>query len=1349
MIAPPRAARLSRSLSSALIAAMAFALVLSPPDFAALPDADAGPADRVERASALDDVATAQLAAELAYQRLKTLGLEPADARIVVDATVAHESFESVDAQLAARLASAEALEAALVVRLLEDRLLPVARLMTPGELAAAFGLAEEMGIEFDAGPVVALSAGSGARRGIDMGARAMSHEPAPTPTFNGTCQSCPNFDFGCFTPTGSWQFHGSSLGPALSDCNWYCFNVVSGTTYQFSTCSDVGGLASFDTVLDLFQPPAAPGPCIFKSSNDDNCAPVPLSSFISWTADFSGTTRLRVRGKGGVPGSYTLAYRKICPAASSCSASDGVLFPTTTCQYQAGVVDDCTNDRYYSVAVVAARTYDFSLGCNSCPAASASFDSLLELYASDGSLGASETWCGPGTDDGAFTLIPFVDGTVCIRVHREAGATDDFNLGYVVACQAPVGVVVAPDSASTVALDCTRDQRFSVAAQGTPDLTYAWTITPAPGNSATPSAGTTTSSSNNITFNSLLQGEGTYVVTVTVTNACGSATSTVDYVLEDRAGPALTTTVDAASCGPVPIRSAYAPMGARRAALLDRLTQMDRTEVMEALMVSSDPHVAEQAIARKLGISASQIRVVDSLNPSFFRAPGAAAVSCATPCTGFGTLSASNPYYDVYLSCDDGAFTARTGVSHSVTVGSGAPQNVIFGGAGGSPGTSDITFRVHDTNDDFLSPTGGQTCTFNPADTALEPNSQGVESEWTRTVAGGRSLTLREEIVAFGSAESNSGIRLTLGATNSPTSAGPVTMGVRWQIDYQNGGDDGPLYAQVLCGPPFEVFNERSTEHEFTSAEVAGQDFYRIQNNTGSPIFGNFTGTTALAGFDGTGKPDRLIYGLWPTMRSSAWTYGATEGANADFDSAVLYYFGYAAVDGITIAPGASFTRSVIIFSAGDAQDCGSFRPGTCDGATLELCPGECAFVGATAQDNCGPATVRLIGTSPGSPTCVGNPCLANFPDEGTFVYTWEAVDESGNRAECTSTVVVANGPRCNQPPTCSAGGPYASTCRDAAVDGASVDDPDGDPITFTWTSDRADVVITPPSGVVPGAPGARMLPPAVATLDAATAPCGVVANLTLSVDDGRGGLSSCVTSVSFADAEAPTLTPVTDVTAECDAVPPPPPVAAIDACDPNPALTYAERRIDGSCPGEYTLIRTWDSTDACGNAAGVQQVVTVVDTTPPTVTAAGGSIACMWPPNHWYVGFSVADLRVEVSDNCSEPVSVELAGCVSDQPDDAPDTASGTDWNGDGHTENDCVISPDGQTIYVRSERCGTGPTAQEGRHYSVLVIATDACGNSSAPVPAGTILVPHDQSPRSTGCRNPTRDGIREIP
>ena len=57
--------------------------------------------------------------------------------------------------------------------------------------------------------------------------------------------------------------------------------------------------------------------------------------------------------------------------------------------------------------------------------------------------------------------------------------------------------------------------------------------------------------------------------------------------------------------------------------------------------------------------------------------------------------------------------------------------------------------------------------------------------------------------------------------------------------------------------------------------------------------------------------------------------------------------------------------------------------------------------------------------------------------------------------------------------------------------------------------------------------------------------------------------------------------------------------------------------------------------------------------------------------------------------------------------------------------------IISPDGQGFCVQAERCGQDRNATTGgRTYTVQAIATDACGNASAPTNVGTVFVPHDQ-------------------
>ncbi|MBN9284560.1 gliding motility-associated C-terminal domain-containing protein [Flavobacterium sp.] len=56
----------------------------------------------------------------------------------------------------------------------------------------------------------------------------------------------------------------------------------------------------------------------------------------------------------------------------------------------------------------------------------------------------------------------------------------------------------------------------------------------------------------------------------------------------------------------------------------------------------------------------------------------------------------------------------------------------------------------------------------------------------------------------------------------------------------------------------------------------------------------------------------------------------------------------------------------------------------------------------------------------------------------------------------------------------------------------------------------------------------------------------------------------------------------------------------------------TYTDVIADGNCPGSKTITRTWTLTDACGNTAASQnQIITVLDNIPPTITAQAQNLA------------------------------------------------------------------------------------------------------------------------------------------
>jgi hypothetical protein len=115
----------------------------------------------------------------------------------------------------------------------------------------------------------------------------------------------------------------------------------------------------------------------------------------------------------------------------------------------------------------------------------------------------------------------------------------------------------------------------------------------------------------------------------------------------------------------------------------------------------------------------------------------------------------------------------------------------------------------------------------------------------------------------------------------------------------------------------------------------------------------------------------------------------------------------------------------------------------------------------------------------------------------------------------------------------------------------------------------------------------------------------CSSTITRTWSATDLCGNRSNCVQTITVVDSTAPTLSnlPSAEVTAECDAVPAAAEVSISDNCDANPTLVYNEERIDGNCPSNYTLVRTWSGYDQCQNTSEVfTQTIHVEDTTAPT---------------------------------------------------------------------------------------------------------------------------------------------------
>ena len=129
----------------------------------------------------------------------------------------------------------------------------------------------------------------------------------------------------------------------------------------------------------------------------------------------------------------------------------------------------------------------------------------------------------------------------------------------------------------------------------------------------------------------------------------------------------------------------------------------------------------------------------------------------------------------------------------------------------------------------------------------------------------------------------------------------------------------------------------------------------------------------------------------------------------------------------------------------------------------------------------------------------------------------------------------------------------------------------------------------------------------------------------------------------------------------------------------------------------GEHTINLT--VTDPSGYSATDSVVVTVVDTTPPTITAVTASPSVLLQANHQMVPVTVA---VSATDNCDPSVICRIVSVASNEP---------VDGLGDGDTSPDWVVTGN-LTLDLRAERSGKGT----GRVYTITVECTDLSGNKS---------------------------------
>jgi hypothetical protein len=129
----------------------------------------------------------------------------------------------------------------------------------------------------------------------------------------------------------------------------------------------------------------------------------------------------------------------------------------------------------------------------------------------------------------------------------------------------------------------------------------------------------------------------------------------------------------------------------------------------------------------------------------------------------------------------------------------------------------------------------------------------------------------------------------------------------------------------------------------------------------------------------------------------------------------------------------------------------------------------------------------------------------------------------------------------------------------------------------------------------------------------------------------DCCGLTNTCSQTITIVDTTPPVLTCATNKTVQCGSNWTFDPPTATDRCCLNPAINVMNTFTSGICP--QVITRYWVAYDCCSNSSTCSQTVTVIDTTPPTITCAPDkTVQCGTP---W-----TFDLPTATDNCCTNPV-------------------------------------------------------------------------------------------------------------
>ncbi len=264
------------------------------------------------------------------------------------------------------------------------------------------------------------------------------------------------------------------------------------------------------------------------------------------------------------------------------------------------------------------------------------------------------------------------------------------------------------------------------------------------------------------------------------------------------------------------------------------------------------------------------------------------------------------------------------------------------------------------------------------------------------------------------------------------------------------------------------------------------------------------------------------------------------------------------------------------------------------------------------TTSDNCGGSvSVISLGDVISSQSCV---------NRFTITRTYRASDLCGNSATCTQTITVND----ITPPSITCPANVVVSCA------SNVPAPTPASVTASDLCGGAVTVVHVGDVVTPGSCANRF---SIARTYQATDLC--------------GNSVICVQTITINDIAPPVITCPANVVVSCASnVPPAAPASVIasDLCGGAVTVVHVgDVTTPGSCANRFSIARTYQATDLCGNSAICVQTITVNDITLPVITCPANvvvSCANNIPP--------AAPASVIASDLCGGAVTVVHVGDV-----------------------------------------------------------------------------------------------------